>query len=477
MKKIFSSVLVFSLSIISSGQVDIYTTVGTQTFVAPSGVLTVKVQCIGAGGAGGRVTPANIFDDDAAGGGGGGAYAEGIVSVNGGSTYDVVVGAGGINDGTSTNGGDSYFANGLEVLASGGETRSGNDNVTGAGGGLAINSVGAIKYNGGIGGTGDEGDTNGGGGGGAAGTSGAGSNGGELLAGGSTADYGGHGGAGGADGDFGDAGGNYGGGGGGSSCNGSDDRNGGEGAGGLVIISWSEILSLTPNTVCSGGEVVVSGSNFSGTDSVILNGLQIPFSVTNDNELVLTIPALATSGEIIIYTPKGASQSIETLTISSGTVTINADVTGTILTANYSGDNSSSTFQWLDCINMNDSIVGATDSVYNVTQNGLYAITVNENGCIVTSDCFTVISTSVVENTFQNQIKLYPQPTTGIVFVETTETISNLTIYNLNGEVVFQLSDSENQTQLDLEFLPAGVYSLTVNSGSDLYMTKLILVR
>ena len=50
----------------------LFTTAGPHNFTVPTGVLSVKVECVGGGGAGGRVTPSNVFDDDAAGGGGGG---------------------------------------------------------------------------------------------------------------------------------------------------------------------------------------------------------------------------------------------------------------------------------------------------------------------------------------------------------------------------------------------------------------------
>jgi hypothetical protein len=107
--KFLAITLAISSFSILNAQTQQFTIAGGDTFTVPSSCLTLKVECIGGGGAGGRVTPSNIFDDDAAGGGGGGAYAMSIVPVTGGNTYNVYVGNGGTNTGSSTQGEDSWW--------------------------------------------------------------------------------------------------------------------------------------------------------------------------------------------------------------------------------------------------------------------------------------------------------------------------------------------------------------------------------
>src|SRR3989338_5379786 len=73
----------------------------TQYFNPADGIYAVDVECWGGGGGGGRV------NNSAGGGGGGGAYAKSTnVAVAPGSSYAVVIGAGGA---TETNGGNSTF--------------------------------------------------------------------------------------------------------------------------------------------------------------------------------------------------------------------------------------------------------------------------------------------------------------------------------------------------------------------------------
>jgi hypothetical protein len=70
----------------------LYTTVGTTTFVVPANISNMIVELIGGGGAGGSDYQTLAYG----GGGGSGAYTKAFVSVVGGATYNINVGAGGV---------------------------------------------------------------------------------------------------------------------------------------------------------------------------------------------------------------------------------------------------------------------------------------------------------------------------------------------------------------------------------------------
>ena len=141
---------------------DTYTS--NDTWVAPTGVTYVVVECWGAGGDSGTSTLGGVA------GAGGGAYARKAMSVTPGNSYTVTVGA--------SNGADSWFSTPGMVLAKGGSSTGANDLVGGQGG-QASSCIGDVKYSGGNGGNGT-GTTNGsqsGSGGGGAGSTGNGGNG------------------------------------------------------------------------------------------------------------------------------------------------------------------------------------------------------------------------------------------------------------------------------------------------------------
>ena len=151
-----------------------FTSTGTATFTVPSGVTSVAVVCIGAGG------KAGIGNSGQAGGGGALAYKNNIV-VTPGSTGTVTVGSPGNHSGNNGNSGglSKFNYNGVDyAIANGGGGGNGDGNQSGgnAGGG---GSIGGDNDGGGAGGSGGQDAQNfgGPGGGGAGGYSGAGGNG------------------------------------------------------------------------------------------------------------------------------------------------------------------------------------------------------------------------------------------------------------------------------------------------------------
>ena len=208
-----------------------FTSPGTYTWTAPTGVNEVSVVAVGGGGGGNRGT-----GGQSGGGGGGGLGWKYAIPVVPGEDYTVVVGTGGVrdtdNDGgyNSTDGGQSYFISAGTVAGLGGQR--GQEGTGGTGGSY----VGDGGGNGGRGGNGDGDDS--GGGGGAGGYTGNGGAGGNPDQNGGNGSGGGGGGAGSGDSD--DA---SGGGGGvgidgqgdsglGSSESGADSNGGGGGSGG-----------------------------------------------------------------------------------------------------------------------------------------------------------------------------------------------------------------------------------------------------
>lgn len=103
-----------SMSLTTAGQ-QAYTTPGTYSWTAPSGVTSISVVCVGGGGSGGST---------GTGGGGGGLGWKNNITVVPGQSYTVVVGAGGaVVTGGPVNGnagGQSYFINTSTVRGAGG---------------------------------------------------------------------------------------------------------------------------------------------------------------------------------------------------------------------------------------------------------------------------------------------------------------------------------------------------------------------
>lgn len=162
-------------------------TASTGTFVVPSGITQLTVECWGGGGGGGRATEG--WSGNACSGGGGGAYAKKTILVTPGQSISYAIGAGGSGGSGNNPGGDTWFLSQTTVLAKGGEGVSNDDYTSIALGGQASASIGDVKYSGGNGGQGSKGGNgySSGGGGGAAGVFANGGNGSNGTSGGGVA--------------------------------------------------------------------------------------------------------------------------------------------------------------------------------------------------------------------------------------------------------------------------------------------------
>ena len=91
-------------------------------------------------------------------------------------------------------------------------------------------------------------------------------------------------------------------------------------------------------------------------------------------------------------------------------------------------------------------------------------------------DCSTV-SIAEIEVTNNNDLKIYPNPSSGVFNLKLNNqdfnTKQQMFIYNLNGKLVKQVSVSNNNTQIDLSDFDNGVYVAQIGSQS----IKLVVVK
>ena len=169
-----------------------FTTSGS--WLTPTGIYTIDVECWGGGGAGGGITTNRRIGRG--GGGAGGQYASiSNTSCIPGTSYNIVVGAGGTGSFISGQAGEDSTFNGNVVIAKGGAGGQSYESGYQPGVGTTSGGAGDVVYAGGSGSAGGTGSTGGAGGGGA-GSSGAGGNASGNTAGTGTSTGGGNGGAG-----------------------------------------------------------------------------------------------------------------------------------------------------------------------------------------------------------------------------------------------------------------------------------------
>ena len=133
--------------------------------------------------------------------------------------------------------------------------------------------------------------------------------------------------------------------------------------------------------------------------------------------------------------------------------------------ANHTG--SGVTYQWVDCNNNNAPLSGQTQSTLTNIE-GNFAVIINDNGCIDTSDCVTLISNGISEELLSN-VNVYPNPTKGNITVELEQTYSNVkfVVYDLNGRVIIEKqANNINQQEIELKAAP-GAYILEIEADGN----------
>jgi hypothetical protein len=151
------------------------------------------------------------------------------------------------------------------------------------------------------------------------------------------------------------------------------------------------------------------------------------------------------------------SATVEQITLPIPSITTN----GNTLACTLSGYS----YQWY----LNGSVItGATSQFFNATQSGFYEVIIEEGDCSATSALlnFTFIG---IEEQMKNGIKLYPNPTSDLVWVHANSgTIAQIMIYDVSGKLIQSAYPRTSLYMLDMEELAGGIYNFHVitNDGT-----------
>lgn len=228
----------------------------------------------------------------------------------------------------------------------------------------------------------------------------------------------------------------------------------------LVVVSTN---TSAPNaeagtgaSVCSGNSTTLTGS--SSTSGVTYNWFG-PGIVSGGSTVTPTVNAVG-SYTLTVTDPANGCTANDVVSVTAGNPPATPTITqnGSILTSISATGN-----QWyLDGV----AIQGAVSQNYTFTTTGDYTVVVTTGGCISAASAITnIMSVSVANNSIDNQITVYPNPSTNGVFnINTTSTLkqSSIKVYSVYGQLVFE--SAQVGSAIDLSNQPAGVYFIQLKS-------------
>lgn len=265
-------------------------------------------------------------------------------------------------------------------------------------------------------------------------------------------------------------------------CNGGSD-------GAMGVFAAGGTGSYTYNWLPSGGTAASASGLAAGTYTCVVtdanactatfvNTLSQPAAIASSQTVTLCFGGSFTVGSNT-YTATGiytdvltALNGCDSTVTTDLTVNTAIDITTTNSFGTISSNQNGATYQWIDCLNGNAPVVGATNQSFTPTVNGDYAVIVTVGSCSDTSACSNVITG--IENTSIATFSLYPNPTNGWITIQTgSVTNSTIEVFNAVGQLV--MTEKANSSVITLQ-LPEenGIYLIRVTVNSSSYTQKVI---
>jgi len=223
---------------------------------------------------------------------------------------------------------------------------------------------------------------------------------------------------------------------------------------GTVTVTQIPTVSLNDATVCLGESIMLSPTPSASGGTYL-------WSPNGEISESITVVPLIDVVYSVIYTLNGCeSSSVSSNIFVTDLPDATTTVADNIITASLSG----AAYSWLDCDNSNSVIMGESGQSFAPTSNGNYAVEVLLNDCSDISECTTISTIGIEENTLVSII-LYPNPVTESIHIESSIRLIDevFQIIDAVGKVV--KTDSLNDSQLiNVNSLTPGIYSLRIKA-------------
>jgi len=129
--------------------------------------------------------------------------------------------------------------------------------------------------------------------------------------------------------------------------------------------------------------------------------------------------------------------------------------------------------QWYD---QNGEIIGATNQNYTTTSNGVYYTIVTLIGCSSDASNSINITSTAVQNVDNDKIiKVYPNPVSNELKIETEEVNEplNIEIVNGFGQVIYR-GNFVGKATIQTDQFASGVYFVRIENGKKVVFKKII---
>jgi hypothetical protein len=115
------------------------------------------------------------------------------------------------------------------------------------------------------------------------------------------------------------------------------------------------------------------------------------------------------------------------------------------------------------------------DVIVGYIISGVADIYFDFNPPIITNTATTEFVDNLGDNDFsQNEISVYPNPTNGLLNINSTSVIENIEIFDMLGRQLINKSINQTDVELDLSTFQSGVYFIKIESNGSSETRKII---
>jgi hypothetical protein len=222
-------------------------------------------------------------------------------------------------------------------------------------------------------------------------------------------------------------------------------------------------MTLSSNTICEGTDITFNAQNGSIYDwSLNTNGNVV---LSDGSGAYVLTPSLS-DDMVYVTATNGSCAGTDSITF-----TVNPSPTPTV--TENSGVLSTQTYPIYLWYFNGSPISGATSIDYTPTQGGSYYVeVVNSSGCAGQSGPITFSAVGIDE--LITNLSVYPNPTNGLVTIQTDLPIEYAMVYNSIGKKL-QVNLIDNK--LDLSHLSNGIYIISLSIDNHIITKRIILSK
>jgi len=222
-------------------------------------------------------------------------------------------------------------------------------------------------------------------------------------------------------------------------------------------------MTVSSNNICEGTDVIFNAQNGTLYDwSLNTNGN----IVLSDGSGAYTLTPSLSDDMVYVTVANGTCSGIDSIAF-----TVNPSPVPTV--SENAGVLSTQTFPVYLWYFNGSPIPGATGIDYTPTQGGSYYVeVVNSSGCSGQSDPFSFSGVGIDE--MISNLSLYPNPSSGIVHIQSDLPIEYITVYNSLGK---KQQVDFNNNNIDLSQLSNGVYIVSFSVNNQIITKRIILSK